>query len=150
MIFMERDGRGLWSRSMKTEQSAFAKRLVAALDAAGIEASSTVLEKLVPQHGGEAVTPQAISGWLHGKHIPKQANLQALARITGVMPHELQFGTTPHKGVRETRSAWPEQVHGHDRLAFEAFLTLSDTQRRVVRELIALLANPAHKRSGSR
>jgi transcriptional regulator with XRE-family HTH domain len=135
---------------MKTEQSAFAQRLTAALNAAGIEASSAVLEKLVPQHGGEAVTPQAISGWLNGKHIPKQANLQALARIAGVMPHELQFGTTTHKGVREARSAWPDQVRGHDRLAFETFLTLSDTQRKVVRELIALLANPAQKRSGPR
>lgn len=134
---------------MKTEQSAFAKRLAAALEAAGIEASSAVLEKLVPQHGGETVTPQAISGWLNGKHIPKQANLQALARITGVLPHELQFGISTHKGVREANHAWPDHVRGHDRLAFEAFLTLSDTQRKVVRELIALLAAPAHKRSSS-
>jgi hypothetical protein len=135
---------------MKTEQSAFAKRLAAALEAAGIEASSTVLEKLVPQQGGETVTPQAISSWLNGKHIPKQANLQALARITGVPPHELQYGTSAHKGVREANSAWPDHVRGHDRLAFEAFLTLSDVQRKVVRELIALLATTAHKRSGSR
>ncbi|MEW9625242.1 helix-turn-helix domain-containing protein [Rhodanobacter geophilus] len=132
---------------MKTEQSAFAKRLAAALEAAGIEASSTVLEKLVPQQGGEAVTPQAISNWLSGKHIPKQANLQALARITGVPPHELQYGTSTHKGVREAHSAWPDHVRGHDRLAFEAFLTLSDAQRKVVRELIALLAVPARRRS---
>jgi len=135
---------------MKTEQSAFAKRLAAALEAAGIEASSTVLEKLVPRYGGEAVTPQAVSGWLNGRHIPKQANLQALARITGVLPHELQFGTSAHKGVREANLAWPDHVRGHDRLAFEAFLTLSDAQRKVVRELIALLAASAHKRSGSR
>ena len=135
---------------MKTEQSAFAKRLAAALEAAGIEASSTVLEKLVPQQGGEAVTPQAISSWLNGRHIPKQANLQALARITGVPPHELQYGTSAHKGVREANSAWPDHVRGHDRLAFEAFLTLSDVQRKVVRELIALLANPVRKRSSPR
>ena len=135
---------------MKTEQSAFAKRLAAALEAAGIEASSAVLEKLVPQQGGEAVTPQAVSGWLNGKHIPKQANLQALARITGVPPHELQFGVSTHKGVREANLAWPDHVRGHDRLAFEAFLTLSDAQRKVVRELIALLAAPGHKRSSSR
>lgn len=135
---------------MKTEQTAFAKRLAAALEAAGIEASSSVLEKLVPRHGGEAVTPQAISTWLNGKHIPKQANLQALARITGVPPHELQYGTPVHKGVREANSAWPDHVRGHDRLAFEAFLTLSDAQRKVVRELIALLATPTHKRSSAR
>jgi hypothetical protein len=70
---------------MKTEQSAFAKHLAAALAMAGIEASSAVLEKLVPLHGGEAVTPQTISSLLNGKHIP----MQALARIAGVPPHEL-------------------------------------------------------------
>lgn len=132
---------------MKTEQSAFAKRLAAALATAGIEASSAVLEKLVPQHGGETVTPQAISGWLNGKHLPKQANMQALARIAGVLPHELQYGSSAHKGVREANLAWPDHVRGHDRLAFEAFLTLPDAQRKVVRELIALLAVLARKRS---
>lgn len=132
---------------MKTEQSAFAKRLAAALEAAGIEASSSVLEKLVPRHGGETVTPQAISTWLNGRHIPKQANLQALARITGVPPHELQYGTPVHKGVREANSAWPDHVRGHDRLAFEAFLALPEPRRKLVRELIAVLAIPAPKRS---
>jgi len=127
---------------MKTEQTAFAKRLVAALKAAGIEASSSVLEKLVPNHGGEAVTPQAVSGWLHGKHIPKQVNLQALARIANVPPHELQFGAAAHSTVRGPRAAWPDHVRGHDRLAFEAFLTLPETRRKLVRELITMLANP--------
>ena len=131
---------------MKTEQSAFAKRLAAVLAAAGIEASSAVLEKLVPQHGGEAVTPQAISGWLNGKHLPKQANMQALARIAGVLPHELQFGTPTHKGVREANLAWPDHVRGHDRVAFEAFLALPEARRKLVRELIAVLATPAPKR----
>lgn len=132
---------------MKTEQSAFAKRLLAALETAGIEASPAVLEKLVPQYGGEAVTAQAVSGWLTGKHLPKQANMQALAHIAGLPPHELQFGTSLHKGVREANVAWPDHVRGHDRLAFEAFLTLPEARRRLVRELIAMLATPTHKRS---
>lgn len=132
---------------MKTEQSAFAKRLLAALEAAGIEASPAALEKLVPQYGGEAVTSQAVSGWLTGKHLPKQANMQALAHIVGLPPHELQFGTQAHKGVREANVAWPDHVRGHDRLAFEAFLALPEARRKLVRELIAALAVPAHKRS---
>jgi len=132
---------------MKTEQLAFAKRLVAALAAAGIEASPAALEKLVPRYGGEAVTPQAISGWLTGKHLPKQANMLALAHIVGLPPHELQFGSPTRKGVREANSAWPDRVHGHDRLTFEAFLTLPETQRKLVRELISLLASSARKRS---
>lgn len=132
---------------MKTEQSAFAKRLLAALEAAGIEASPAVLEKMVPQYGGEAVTAQAVSGWLTGKHLPKQANLQALAHIAGLPPHELQFGTPVHKGVREVNTAWPDYVHGHDRLAFEAFLTLPEARRKLVRELIKILASSTGARS---
>ena len=126
---------------MKTEQSAFAKRLIAALDAAGIEASPVELEKLVPLRGGDPVTTQAISGWLNGRHLPKQKNMRALASIVGVPPHELQYGVPPHKGVREANMAWPDHVRGHDRLAFEAFQTLPDAQRKLVRELIALLAS---------
>ncbi|MDO1530166.1 helix-turn-helix transcriptional regulator [Fulvimonas sp. R45] len=125
---------------MKTEQSAFAERLAAALEAAGIEASPTVLEKLVPKYGGENVTPQAISSWLSGKHLPKQANMQALARIVGMLPHELRFGAPSRKGVREPNVAWPDHVRGHDRLAIEDFLALPDAQRKLVRELIASLA----------
>ncbi|MBD8879236.1 transcriptional regulator [Rhodanobacter sp. 7MK24] len=131
---------------MKTEQSAFAKRLLAALGAAGIEASPALLEKLVPKYGGEAVTSQAVSGWLTGKHLPKQANMQALAHIVGVPPHELQFGTSAHKGVREANLAWPDHVRGHDRLAFEAFLALPEGRRKLVRELIAVLGTPIPKR----
>jgi len=127
---------------MKTEQTAFAKRLVAALEKAGIEASPSELEKMVPANGGEAVTPQAISGWLHGKHIPKQANLQALARIAHVPPHELQFGTSTNKVLREPNVAWPDHLRGHDRLAFEAFLTLPEARRKLVRELITMLTTP--------
>ena len=132
---------------MKTEQSAFAKRLADALEAAGIEASPSVLEKLVPKYGGENVTPQAVSNWLNGKFLPKQANMQALARILGMPPHELRFGTPTRKGVREANVAWPDHVRGHDRLAIEDFLALPAAQRKLVRELISSLATTARKHS---
>lgn len=121
-----------------SEQTAFAKRLVAALEGAGIEASPVVLEKLLPRHGGGNVSSQAISGWLTGKHMPKQANLRALAKIVGKPPHVLEYGE-PSKGVREAHATWPDHVRGHDRLAFEEFLLLPEEQRRLVRELIAVL-----------
>lgn len=125
--------------AMTSEQTAFAKRLVAALEAAGIEASPAVLEKLVPRNGGANVTSQAISGWLGGKHMPKKTNIRALAKIVGVPPHELEYGASS-KGVREAHVAWPDHVRGHDRLAFEEFLLLPEAQRKLVRELIAVLA----------
>jgi transcriptional regulator with XRE-family HTH domain len=132
---------------MKTEQSAFAERLAAALEAAGIEASPSVLEKLVPQYGGKNITPQAVSNWLSGKHLPAQANLRALAHIVGVPPHELRFGPITREGVREANVAWPDHVRGHDRLAIEDFLALPDAQRKLVRELISSLAAKAAKSS---
>jgi len=130
--------------AMSSEQTAFAKRLVAALEAAGIEASPAVLEKLVPRNGGENVTSQAISGWLGGKHMPKKANIRALAKIVGLPPHELEYGASS-KGVRETHATWPDHVRGHDRLAFEEFLSLPETQRKLVRDLIAVLAQARGK-----
>lgn len=128
--------------AMTSEQTAFAKRLMAALDAAGIEASPVVLEKLLPRYGGGNVTSQAISGWLTGKHVPKQANLRALAKIVGLPPHVLEHGESA-KGVREVHAAWPDHVRGHDRLAFEEFLLLPEAQRKLVRELIAVLVQGA-------
>lgn len=124
--------------AMTSESIAFAKRLAAALEAAGIEASPAVLEALVPRHGGGTVTSQAISGWLTGKHMPKKANMRALAKIVGLPPHVLEYGAVS-KGVRETHTTWPDHVPGHDRLAFEEFLLLPEAQRKLVRELITLL-----------
>lgn len=134
---------------MKTEQRAFAERLLAALEAAGIEASAAELEKLVPRHGGNNVTPQAISGWLTGKHVPKQVNMRALGKIVGMEPHLLEYGGRSARGVRDTQTTWPEHVRGHDRLAFEEFLTLPEASRKLVRELIAALADTSgRKRPG--
>ncbi len=134
---------------MRKEQAAFAERLSAALAAAKIEASPVGLEKLLARYGGTPVTPQAISGWLNGKHLPKQANMQALARMVDLPPHELQYGGSKFtRGVREERTAWPERLSGLDRLTFEDFLRLSERQRGLVRELIAVFTEvSARKKS---
>ncbi len=124
---------------MTSESTAFAKRLKAALKAVGIEASPAVLERLLPRYGGGTVTPQAVSGWLSGKHVPKKANMRALAKIVGLPVHELENGV-PVRGVRETPAAWPDNVHGHDRLALEEFMQLPEAHRKLVRELIEALA----------
>lgn len=125
---------------MKKEQAAFAERLSAALAEAKIGTSPVELERLLARYGGNPVTPQAISGWLSGKHMPKQANMRALAKMVNLPPEELQFGTDkPARGVREPRTAWPDHLSGLDRLTFEDFLLLPERQRKLVRELIAAL-----------
>jgi len=131
---------------MHTEQIAFADRLRSALKEAGIEASPSTLVKLLARYGAHNVTPQAVSGWLTGKHLPRQAILRALAAIVGMEPHLLAYGGRPRGGVREAPAAWPDAVHGHDRLAFETYLTLPEEQRALVRELIVVLARGASRR----
>lgn len=134
---------------MKKEQEAFAARLLSGLAAANIDASPKELEKLLARHGGTPVTPQAISGWLHGKHFPKPDNIQALARMVNVPPHQLQYGgKTTARGVREPNRSWPDHVSGMDRLAFEEFLTLSERQRKLVRELIAAFTDAPVRKKG--
>ena len=135
---------------MKSEQAAFGARLSAALAAMDIEASPSELVKLLARYGGTPVTPQAISGWLAGKHMPRQANMRALAAMVGLEPVVLQYGAASGRGVREPGTAWPENVKGRDRLAFEEFLTLPPTQQKLVRELIAAFADASARRKPSR
>ncbi|WP_049622535.1 helix-turn-helix domain-containing protein [Frateuria defendens] len=127
---------------MKNEQAAFGARLLSALAAADIEPSPVALEKLLARHGGDPVTPQAISGWLNGRHLPKQHNLRVLAHILDMAPHELQYGSARTPGVRESPAAWPDAIGAEDRLAMQSYLALPGARRRLVRELIAALGEP--------
>ncbi len=121
---------------MKTEQDAFSERLRAALRQAGMSESPAELVRLLARFGGEPVSQQAISGWLNGRAMPRQANLRALAKMLSLEPQQLQFGDD--KRVRENRSEW--RMNPHDQLAIETFLKLPATQRKLVRSLIEELA----------
>lgn len=121
---------------MKTEQDAFSERLRAALRQAGMSESPAELVKLLARFGGEPVSQQAISGWLNGRAMPRQANLRALAKMLSIEPQQLQFGDD--KRVRENRGEW--RMNPHDQLAIETFLKLSATQRKLVRGLIEELS----------
>ena len=121
---------------MKTEQDAFSERLRAALRQAGMSESPAELVRLLARFGGEHVSQQAISGWLNGRAMPRQANLRALAKMLSLEPQQLQFGDD--KRVRENRGEW--RMNPHDQLAIETFLKLPATQRKLVRSLIEELA----------
>jgi transcriptional regulator with XRE-family HTH domain len=121
---------------MKTEQDAFSDRLRAALRQAGMTESPAELVRLLARFGGEPVSQQAISGWLNGRAMPRQANLRALAKMLSIEPQQLQFGDD--RRVREPRGEW--RMNPHDQLAIEAFLKLPANQRKLVRSLIDELA----------
>ena len=84
------------------------------------------------------VSAQAVSGWLTGKSVPRQANLRALAKMLRMDPHALLFGDPAGRAIREPDKAW--KVAAADQLAIDAFLALSNPQRKVIRDLIATLA----------
>lgn len=124
---------------MKIDKKGFADRLRAALRHEGMDMGASELKRLLELQG-VVVSAPAVSNWLNGKHRPRPAHMEALAKIAGVEPQELEYKSTPAKGVRDVNTAWPDHVRGVDRLAFEAYLTLSGDKRKLVRELIAELA----------
>jgi hypothetical protein len=123
---------------MKDEKAEFSARLRAALKDARIEASPAVLEKRFnSRYSGAAVTTQAISGWLNGKSIPRQDKLRVLAAMVGVDAHVLQYGGRSRVG--EVKGAW-EGLSGAERAMVDAYITLAPPQRKLVRDLVAALA----------
>lgn len=118
---------------MRNEQSAFSERLRAALQRAGLGQSPVELVRLLARFGGEPVSQQAVSGWLKGRAMPRQANLKALAKMLSVEPQQLQYGDDG-KRVREPRGE--SRLDPRDQLAIEAFVQLPSTQRKLLRNLI--------------
>lgn len=117
---------------MRNEQLAFSERLRAALQRAGLVESPVELVRLLARFGGEPVSQQAVSGWLKGRAMPRQANLRALAKMLSVEPQQLQYGDD--KRVREARGEW--RLDPRDQLAIEAFLQLPPAQRKLLRHVI--------------
>lgn len=118
---------------MKNEQVAFSERLRAALQGAGLAESPVELVRLLARFGGEPVSQQAVSSWLKGRAMPRQANLRALAKMLSVEPQQLQYGDDGRR-VREARGEW--RIDPRDQLAIEAFLQLSTPQRKLLRNVI--------------
>lgn len=117
---------------MNNEQVAFSERLREALRRAGLVESPVELVRLLARFGGEPVSQQAVSGWLKGRAMPRQANLRALAKMLSVEPQQLQYGDD--KRVREHRGEW--RLDPRDQLAIEAFLQLPPAQRKLLRHVI--------------
>ena len=125
---------------MKDEKAEFSARLRAALREARIEASPAVLEKRFnSRYEGAPVTSQAISGWLNGKSIPRQDKLRVLAALLGMDAHVLQYGGARPR-VGEAKGAW-EGLSPAERAMVDAYVALAPPQRKLVRELVAALAD---------
>lgn len=128
---------------MNNEQIAFGARLRAALQHARIVESPSELVKLLARFGGEPVSPQAVSGWLKGRAMPRQANLRALAKLLSMEPQLLQYG---EDGLRAREIRQEFKLDPLDQLALETFLALPAAQRKLIRSLIEELARSTRKR----
>lgn len=127
----------------------FAQRLRSAMEAVGLEPRPGVLLNHFNAHyWGRSVTFQAVSRWLRGEAIPVQDKLITLAQLLKVEPDVLRFGEAVRHSVREQRARWDEGVGYLERETFEAFLSLPEAQRKLVREVILTFAK-AYGKNGS-
>ncbi|MBB3102180.1 transcriptional regulator [Azomonas macrocytogenes] len=124
------------------EKTEFAERLRNAMLTAGYPDRPAVLEReFNSRYWGRSVTFQAASRWLRGQSIPSQDKLQVLAKWLDVEPQTLRFG---EPSIRSCTSAIQVQETSAnyylERETFEAFLSLSTPQRKIVREVILAFA----------
>jgi len=130
---------------MKSEQALFGERLRAALRASGYAESATEIAKMLGRFDGDPATPQAISRWLHGKSMPRQRNIKALARMLRIEPTALQYGGT--ESARRVREPRPEyRISAQDQHAMDAYVVLPAKKRKLVREIIDVLSESDPKR----
>jgi transcriptional regulator with XRE-family HTH domain len=130
---------------MKSEQVLFGERLRAALKSAGYAESPTEIARILPRFGGDAATRQAISSWLHGKSMPRQRSLRALAKMLRVEPTTLQYGTSDASGRRVREPQAEFRISAQDQHAVDAFLVLPVRKRKLVRELIDQLSETSRE-----
>ena len=124
---------------MDKEKAEFAKRLRAALQDAGIEVSAAVIEpRFNSRYDGTPVSPQAISGWLAGRYLPKQDKIRVLAEMVGLDPQFLQYGSGKGR-VSEHKQQWPTGVSAREKQVIDAFLALPPKRRELVGELVEAL-----------
>ncbi len=115
----------------------FASRLSVALADKGIKPSPTVLGKLFNQHfQGRPVTPHTARNWLLGKAMPTQEKLVCLAKLLDTSPEQLRFGRSSEKTLMADFDGVQTEVANADQQFFKRYLALTESQRRVVRDVV--------------
>jgi len=126
---------------MEKSSEKFAKRLRAAMQAAGYEPKPAVLEREFNQrYWGKPMTLHGVRRWLLGESLPRQDKVLVLAEWLRVPPQQLRYGVEVEKRIQQQRARWDEGLGYQERGMFEAFLTLPAPQRKIVREVIQTFA----------
>lgn len=119
------------------EHSQFAKRLAIAIADKGIKPSPTVIGNLFNQQfQGRPVTPHTARNWLLGKAMPTQDKMVCLAKLLDTSPEQLRFGRSSEKTLIADFEGIHTEVANVDQQFFKRYLSLTDVQRRIVRDVV--------------
>lgn len=120
------------------ENQKFAKRLAIAIDSKGLKQSPTVIANLFnSKYEGRLITPHTARNWLLGKSLPTQEKLVLLAKLLDTSPEQLRFGRNSEKTLIAEFNGLQTEVTNVDQQLFRRYLALTETQRRVVRDVVA-------------
>ncbi len=126
----------------------FARRLRAAMHAAGLEARPGILLNLFNTHyWGPSVTFQAVSRWLKGEAIPAQDKLVVLSSVLKIEPAVLRFGENVRQSPPQQRPHGEEGAGHLEHETFATFMRLHAPQRKLIREIIITFAKMNETRS---
>ena len=119
------------------ENQKFAARLAIAIDSKGLKQSPTSIANLFnSKYEGRPITPHTARNWLLGKSLPTQEKLVLLAELLEISPEQLRFGRSSEKTLISDFDGAEIEVANVDQQFFRRYLALTETQRRVVREVV--------------
>ena len=105
------------------ERKAFTQRVTAALAAADLPVSATVLQRAFNAKSNQpTISIHAVRKWLNAEAIPTQARLRVLADLLGVSAIWLKFGD-------EVSESEGQMLSAQEQLLVKHFRHLSDSQR---------------------
>ena len=112
-------------------------RLAIAIDSKVLKQSPTVIANLFnSKYEGRLITPHTARNWLLGKSLPTQEKLVLLAKLLDTSPEQLRFGRSSEKTLIAKFGAGMSEVANVDQQFFRRYLALTESQRRVVREVV--------------
>lgn len=121
----------------QTEHFQFSERLNFAIADKGYKKSPTVIGNLFNQHyQGRPITPHTARNWLLGKAMPTQDKLVLLAKLLDTSPEQLRFGRSSEKTLIAEFGGELSEVANVDQQFFRRYLALTESQRRVVRDVV--------------
>ncbi len=121
----------------QTEHFQFAERLSIAISDKGFKHSPTIIQNLFnKEYSGRLITAHTARNWLLGKAMPTQDKMVCLANLLDTSPEQLRFGRSSEKTLIAEFHGVQTEVSNADQQFFKRYLALTESQRRVVRDVV--------------